>query len=80
MGLRRAKTILLCVFLSCLALTLIGFFFKNRLIVLLGVALLFFLYLPLNLKLWRCPHCGSLLGSGKPDFCPRCGGALDYDL
>lgn len=30
-----------------------------------------------DVKFWRCPHCGKNLGYGIPKYCSNCGHRLD---
>lgn len=42
------------------------------LIIGLGSAAIF-----VDVKFWRCPHCGKNLGYGIPKYCSNCGHRLD---
>ena len=79
MKLRQIRMLLFGVFFLCLAVMLIGLITRLRYLILLGMVLACFLYLPLDRKLWRCPVCGEHLGRGRPEFCPHCGALLPDD-
>lgn len=71
MNLKKTKRLLgLLVYLMILLLLAAVFFAVQELYyVCIGAAVV---YILLYMKLWRCPHCGAVLGRSGGTLCPNC--------
>ena len=60
------------------ALAVLGAFMRLKWLVVV-VVLLLIPWVVLEIRLWRCPHCGAFLGTmEKKHNCPNCGETLDW--
>lgn len=76
MTLKQVRHLIYALFAACMLMVVLLAFTKSM--VFLWLTLAFAVAgVAVNLKLWRCPHCGQHLGRGVPTYCPRCGEYLD---
>lgn len=71
MNLKKSKSLLSALIYLIIVLLLLGVFLGLRPLYYVCVAVAI-VYIVLYMKLWRCPHCGAVLGRSGGTVCPAC--------
>lgn len=72
MNLRQVKYLLYALAAVCALMTVLLVVTKSTVFLWLLLAFAAAV-VAVNIRLWRCPHCGGHLGRGVPKYCPNCG-------
>ncbi len=76
MSLKQVQYLIYALFAACILMVVLLAF--TKFIVFLWLTLAFAVAgVAVDLRLWRCPHCGGHLGRDVPKYCPSCGRRLD---
>lgn len=71
MNLKKAKTILSALIYLMILLLVLFVLFRTKALIYVCIAF-GIVYTILYMKLWRCPHCGAVLGRSGGTLCPGC--------
>ena len=76
MNLKQVKYLIYALGAACMLMILLLGITKS--LVFLGLAMAFGVaVVVVNLRLWRCPHCGGNLGRDVSQYCTHCGKRLE---
>lgn len=76
MNLKKVKYLIYALGAACVPMFLL--LYATRSLVFLWLAMAFGVAIVVvNLRFWRCPHCGGNLGRDVSHYCTHCGHRLD---